>query len=93
MKIPESVMSQYMKDVAEHAKMIRADQYYAHCHGGGIVPEPKCIACSHYDGFRYCLLCVNNGDISNVMNPEEFEVDENGICEDYAWDGELEERS
>ena len=83
------VHEQYMKDVAEHAKMIKCDPYYAHCHGGGKVPPPSCGYCAKYDG-AHCTKEWNNLDPCYYIKWRDDKEPED-CCEDYEWDGEWEE--
>lgn len=85
----EKVKEQYMKDVAEHAKMIKSDPYYAHSCGGGRVPNPCCYYCTEYDGDR-CMKEWNNADPDYYVSWRD-DKDPDDLCEDYEWNGEWEE--
>lgn len=87
----QKVMEQYMKDVAEHAKMLKCDPYYAHSCGGGRVPEPCCQYCIEYDpGKGRCTKEWNNLDFTYYVDwRDDKEPDD--LCEDYKWSGEWEE--
>lgn len=83
------VKEQYMKDVAEHAKMIKNDPYYAHCHGGGKVPAPCCYYCMEYDGDR-CHKEWNNNEEDYYIDWRDDKAPDD-CCEDYEWNGEWED--
>ena len=82
------VMEKYRKDAEEHEKACKSDPYYAHCHGGGRVPEPRCEFCQEYDGDRCHREWNNNDDCYYIPERDDKEPDD--VCEGYEWNGELE---
>ena len=87
-EFPE-VWKQYVKDGNEHARMIESDPYYAHCYGGGVVPEPCCRYCTNYDGDR-CMKDWNNAE-EDYYIPDRDDKEPFELCECYQWNDEWED--